>query len=143
MASCGGGVFYSESQSVNEYGWMPDDSLSFKVEVDDTTQLYDFMVEVRNSITYPYSNLFLFVNTDFPDGSVARDTLECPLADQEGKWYGKRSGRFVDSRYRLRASSMRFPMTGQYCFSVSNGMRDSAIAGIKDISLRIEYSKTK
>ena len=34
-------------------------------------------------------------------------------------------------------------MEGNYRFAVTNGMRDSAIAGLKDISLRIEYSNMK
>ena len=143
LPSCGNSVLYDSSMSVNEHGWLPTDSLRFDVDVDDTTHLFDFLIEVRNNVNYPYSNLFLFVNTTFPDGSVARDTMECPLANEEGRWYGKRAGRYVDSRYRLRTSSMRFPMSGQYSFAVSNGMRDSAIDGIKDIALRIEYTKTK
>ena len=34
-------------------------------------------------------------------------------------------------------------MTGHYRFEVANGMRDSAVSGLKDISLRIEYRTTK
>lgn len=143
LASCGGNVYYDSSGKVDERGWLPTDSVAFDVEVDDTVQLYDFLVEVRNSTSYAYSNLFLFVNTTFPDGSVAYDTLECPLADVAGQWYGKRVGRYVDSRYRLRSGSARFPMTGTYRFAITNGMRDSAIVGIRDIGLRIEYSKLK
>lgn len=141
MGSCGGNVLYDSTDKVDESGWLPTDTVAFSVEVDDTVQLYDFLIEVRNSTTYAYSNLFLFVNTTFPDGSVAYDTLECPLADVAGQWYGKRVGRYVDSRYRLRSGSARFPMTGTYRFAITNGMRDSAIAGIRDVGLRIEYSK--
>ena len=108
--------------------------------MDDTVHLFNFLVEVRNSVEYPYSNTFLFINTTFPDGSVAYDTMECPLADPEGRWLGKRTGRYVDARYRLRGGSARFPMTGRYRFAVTNGMRDSAISGIKDIGLCVEYS---
>ena len=143
LASCDGSVYYDESLSVNERGWLPTEVLTFDVNVDDTTHPFDFLVGVRNSVSYPYSNTFLFINTTFPDGSMAHDTLECPLADPAGRWYGKRVGRYVDSRYRLRGTSNRFPMMGLYRFEVTNGMRDSAIAGLKDISLRIEYSKTK
>ena len=66
--------------------------------------------------------------------------MECPLADPEGRWLGKRTGRYVDARYRLRGGSARFPLMGHYRFAVTNGMRDSAISGIKDIGLRVEYS---
>ena len=143
FAAYDGSVYYDHSQSVDEHGWLPEDKLTFDVDVDDTVHLFNFLVEVRNSVTYPYSNTFLFINTTFPDGSIAFDTLECPLADPSGRWYGKRTGRYVDSRYRLRGGSARFPMQGKYHFEVVNGMRDSAIAGIKDIGLRIEYCKTK
>ena len=143
LSACDSSVYYDQSQAVDEQGWLPADRLTFDVEVDDTTHLFNFLVGVRNSITYPYSNTFLFINTTFPDGSVAPDTLECPLADPSGRWYGKRTGRYVDSRYRLRGGSARFPMKGNYRFEVVNGMRDSAIAGLKDISLRIEYRNTK
>ena len=140
LAACDGSVYYDESRSVDEHGWLPQDTLIFDVEVDDTVHLFNFLVEVRNSVEYPYSNTFLFINTTFPDNSVAYDTMECPLADPEGKWLGKRTGRYVDARYRLRGGSARFPMTGHYRFAVTNGMRDSAISGIKDVGLRVEYS---
>ena len=140
LAACDGSVYYDESRSVNEHGWLPQDTLTFDVDVDDTVHLFNFLVEVRNSVEYPYSNTFLFINTTFPDGSVAYDTMECPLADPEGRWLGKRTGRYVDARYRLRGGSARFPMTGRYRFAVTNGMRDSAISGIKDIGLCVEYS---
>lgn len=143
LSACDGNVYYDQSQAVDEYGWQPADKVAFDVNVDDTIHLFNFLIAVRNSITYPYSNTFLFINTTFPDGSVAYDTLECPLADPSGRWYGKRTGRYVDSRYRLRGGSARFPMKGTYHFEVANGMRDSAIAGLKDIGLRIEYCKTK
>ena len=140
LTACDGSVYYDESRSVDEHGWLPQDTLTFDVEVDDTVHLFNFLVEVRNSVEYPYSNTFLFIGTTFPDGSVAHDTLECPLADPTGKWLGKRTGRYVDARYRLRGGSARFPMTGHYRFAVTNAMRDSAISGIKDIGLRVEYS---
>ncbi|MBP5528145.1 MAG: gliding motility lipoprotein GldH [Bacteroidales bacterium] len=140
LTACDGSVFYDRQQTVDEHGWRPDEAVAFDVEVKDTTTVYNFLMEVRNSISYPYANTFLFLNTTFPDGSIAQDTLEFPLADVSGRWLGKRAGRYVDARYYFRRNA-RFPMTGTYRFSVSNGMRDSAITGLKNIGLRIEYSE--
>ena len=142
LASCDGSVFYDRQQSVDEHGWLPTEAVDFDVEVQDTTTVYNFQVEVRNSISYPYANTFLFLHTTFPDGSTARDTLELPLANASGRWLGKRTGRYVDTRFYFRRNA-RFPMEGNYRFSVTNGMRDSAITGLKDIGLRIEYSNMK
>lgn len=138
LTACDGNVFYDRQQAVDEHGWLPSENIDFDVTVDDTNQVFDFLVEIRNSVSYPYSNTFLFLNTTFPDGSMSRDTLEFPLADAAGRWMGKRTGRYVDSRYYFRRNA-RFPMQGNYRFSVTNGMRDSAISGLKDIGLRIEY----
>ena len=140
LTACDGSVFYDESRSVDEHGWAPADSVSFDVTVADTLRAFDFLVEVRNSVSYPYSNTFLFVCTTFPDGSMAQDTLEYPLADVTGRWLGRRTGRYVDTRYYFRRNA-RFPMQGDYRFTFTNGMRDSAIAGLKDIGFRIEYAK--
>ena len=140
FTACDSSVFYDRQRAADESGWRPDEALEFDVEVTDTTTVYNFLMEVRNSISYPDANTFLFLNTTFPDGSMSRDTLEFPLADASGRWLGKRTGRYVDTRYYFRRNA-RFPMAGSYRFSVTNGMRDSASAGIKDIGLRIEYSK--
>lgn len=142
LASCGGDVFYSEYAQVDEHGWLPTDSAAFTVQVDDTLQPFNFLIEVRNGVDYPYSNTFFFLRTTFPDGSQAQDTLEFPLADPSGQWYGKRAGRYVDTRYYFRRNA-RFPMPGTYRFAVANGMRDSAITDIRSIGLRIEYCKTR
>lgn len=139
---CNSKVFYAEYADVDEQGWALADSVVFDVEVTDTNRMYDFLLEVRNNISYPYSNAFFFINTTFPDGSVAHDTLECPLADLSGQWYGKRAGRYVDSRYYFRKNA-RFPLSGNYRFAITHGLRDSSVVGLCDIGFRIEYSKMK
>ena len=140
LGACDGSVYYAEYQDVDEQGWLPADSARFDVPVDDTNLVLNFLVEVRNTVAYPYANTFLFINTSFPDGTMACDTMECPLADPAGQWLGKRSGRYVDTRYFLRRN-VRFPMPGNYHFAMTNGMRDSAIAGLAHVGLRIEYAE--
>ncbi len=73
---------------------------------------------------------------------MAYDTLECPLADVEGHWYGRRTGRYVDSRFVFRRHVI-FPRTGLYRFEILHGMRDTNVAGLKSVGLRIERFGTK
>lgn len=143
LASCDGSVYYSEYGDVNTDGWQSSDSVCFDVQVDDTTHLFDLLVEVRNDVDYAYSNLFLFVNTTFPDGSLSRDTMELPLANPAGEWLGKQSGHHVDSRHRLRGHPIRFPMMGNYHFAITNGMRETAVKGIEHVGFIVEYSNVK
>lgn len=140
MGACDSKAFYDESRAVDEHGWDMADSVAFDVAVTDTASTFNFLIEVRNSVSYPYANTFFFIRTTFPDGTVAQDTLEYPLADASGRWLGKRTGRYVDTRYYFRRNA-RFPMQGDYRFAVTHGMRDSAINGLKDIGFRIEYNR--
>ena len=143
LASCDGTVYYSEYADIDEGGWKVCDSACFNVQVDDTTHLFDLLVEVRNNVDYPWSNLFLFVNTTFPDGSISCDTMELPLANPAGVWLGKHTGRYVDSRYRLRGQPVRFPMMGKYHFAIAHGMRDEAVKDIAHVGFLVEYSNAK
>lgn len=142
FSACDSKVFYADTQRVDESGWNMAKSVEFDVEVPDTTTYYHFMIDLRNTNTYEYANAFLFINTTFPDGSVAHDTLECPLADVTGQWYGKRSGQYINNRYFFR-KYVSFPMPGNYHFEILHGMREADIKGIKNIGLRIEYAGKK
>ena len=135
--ACDNHVYYTEERDVDETGWNMADRLKFDVEVEDTLHVFDFFVDVCNNVNYFKANVFFFINTTFPDGSVAYDTLECPLADVEGHWYGRRTGRYVDSRYVFRKHVI-FPRSGNYHFEVWHGMRDTNVVGLKSVGMRIE-----
>ena len=142
LQGCDKHVYYTDEHDVDETGWNMNDAAVFDVDVDDTLQVFDFFIDVRNSVHFPKANVFFFINTTFPDGSVAYDTLECPLADVEGHWYGRRTGRYVDSRYVFRRHVI-FPRTGLYRFESLHGMRDTIVVGLKSVGLRIERFGTK
>lgn len=137
LTGCNKKVFYTDERHVDERGWNKDDYAAFEVKVDDSTQVYNFFIDLRNSVNYDKANAFLFINTAFPDGSVARDTLECPLAGSDGRWYGKTTGRYVDNRYYFRKHVI-FPLCGTYRFEIGHGMRDTNVTGLKSVGIRIE-----
>lgn len=140
ISSCNRKVFYSNDQRVDEKGWSLHEKAEFDVDVPDSTTFYNFLIDLRVTTDYPYSNAFLFITTTFPDSTMARDTLECPLADVTGRWLGKRSGQYVNNRYYLKPKT-RFRMPGKYHFEITHGMRDAEIVGIKNVGLHIEYAE--
>lgn len=139
VAACSNNVYYSEHENVDPDGWNMNDTKYFTVDVNNTQRLFNFYVDLRNTNDYPYSKTFLFIKTTFPDGGIAIDTMECPLANPEGQWYGKTSGKYVDNRYFLRKNVI-FPQTGQYTFAITQGTRDTNLVGIKDVGIVIEYA---
>ena len=140
LTSCNKKVFYAEDHHVDEKGWNINEKLEYDIVSPDATTYYNFLIDIRNTTKYPYDRTFLFINTTFPDGSIAHDTLECPLADVTGQWYGKQSGHYINNRYYFR-KNVRFPQKGHYHFEILHGMRDTNIIGIKNVGFRIEHIK--
>ncbi|MDR1335346.1 MAG: gliding motility lipoprotein GldH [Tannerella sp.] len=133
--SCRDDVFYRQYQLV-DLEWSRDKEYYFTYEITDSSVPYRFSIEIRNNNLYPYRNLWLFCSEEQPVGPVRRDTLECLLADDYGKWLGRGF-----SVYHLGIpvrTHHRFQHRGQYTFSIRHGMRDATIKGIEEIGLHIE-----
>ncbi len=137
IASCTNHVVYHHSKQVNAETWHMEDTLRFDVQIDDTLSLHELYLDVRNTTDYSYSNLFLFMDIEFPGGRVLRDTLECILAERDGSWTGKGFGHIKSNRFLFR-DDVWFPDTGVYTFKVYQGMRYEKLPGISDIGIRIE-----
>ena len=138
--SCGRPALLDEHREVNKKGWKAGDKIKLEVVVTDTNKLYDFYFDVRNTVDYPNMNVFFFITTTFPNGQKAKDTLECMLADLEGKWLGEGWGKIKSNRILFK-NRIRFPMTGTYQFEIEHAMRYMMLTEISDIGLRIVESK--
>ncbi|HAG16729.1 MAG TPA: hypothetical protein DCG69_09480 [Bacteroidales bacterium] len=139
LSSCDRNRFYEQSSTVDPI-WIYSDGKTFDVKIADTLKYYNFYINVRNTIDYEFANLYFFIQTDLPDGKAARDTVECQLADYQGKWLGNGSGEFRDNRFLIR-KNMRFLRSGNYHFVLKHGMRPDSLKGITDVGIRIEIAK--
>ena len=137
VLGCDSDRLFEENQKIDNNKWYIDNSVEFKVEIKDTSTLYNVYVNVRNAGYYRYSNFFLFVNTHLPAGQLQRDTLECPLASPDGKWLGDGLGDIWDNRILFK-KNVTFPVEGEYRFELIQAMRDDPIEGIMDAGIRIE-----
>ena len=140
ITGCDSGRIYDQSYTLGEDGWHRDSVCHYEILIEDSLQLNDFYISLRNNTDYQYSNLYLFVTTEFPNGHSTTDTIECILADKNGQWMGDGSGRIKDNLIMLQ-QALRFPLTGEYHFYLEQGMRDVRLSGIEDIGLRIERNK--
>jgi gliding motility-associated lipoprotein GldH len=140
LLSCDNNRIFEENISVPNKEWMVDYKPTFDFEIQDTTLFYNFYINLRNNTDYPYSNLYLFVNSYLPDGSMATDTLEVYLANREGKWLGKGLGKIKESRFFLK-QNLVFPRKGQYSIEIEQAMRTEKLIGIEDIGIRIEQAE--
>ncbi len=79
-----------ESLPIN--GWAYGDELVFADVCADSVAQGKFMVAVRHTDAYLYSNLWLELTNPDADGNLRKDTLNVILADTYGNWRGKGSG---------------------------------------------------
>lgn len=133
--SCDYQALYYQYQVIDHSAWGKDKVYYFTFMVTDNSVPYDITLDIRNSNKYPYQNLWLFCNEEPPIGEMQKDTIECMLADEFGKWYGSGISLY-ESSFPIR-QDYRFAHPGQYTFSFRQGMRDSLIIGIQEIGLRV------
>ncbi len=137
LASCGNDKLYDESVVIPDAKWDMENIPYFNVTVDDTLVDYTFYLNIRHLDSYRYSNLFLFMHTELPNGNVTHDTIECVLAMPDGRWMGKNSGTMRSAKIMLNPA-LRFPLKGTYHFEIEQAMREKELKGITDIGLCFE-----
>ena len=137
LTSCGNDKLYDESVVIPEARWDNENIPYFDVIVDDTLSDYAFYLNIRHLENYRYSNLYVFLNTEFPNGNVTRDTIECTFAYPDGRWMSKGSGTIRSAKILLNPA-LRFPLSGNYHFEIEQAMRDEVLKGITDIGISFE-----
>lgn len=145
LSACGEGVVFQEDaqtpKGIWERGWNP----AFSFDINDTLAAHDVFLDVRHTGDYPFSNLFAFVKLTGPDGGQLIDTVECTLADAQGRWYGKGAGFIRSDRFDahvLYRSRNRFPRKGRYTIALEQVMRVEELNGIIDVGVSIERSRS-
>ena len=133
-------VVFQQAVELPEYGWSKDSTLTFVYDAADTAGLYDVVVDLRNDGNYQKQNFWLFINSISPDSAVFKDTLECVLADNYGRWIGEGSGSLRHLPVEFM-SQIKFPVKGKYTFEFIQGMRYDTLVGIHDIGMRIMKSR--
>lgn len=135
--SCDNKMVYEKYISIPELKWHVDSLINFNVNIPDSTQNHNLYFNIRNSVNYPFRNLWLFISVTPPNGEILTDTVEFTLAAPNGKWMGKGHGKFRDNQFIYRRN-VYFPNPGQYNFQIQHGMRTPELNGVSDIGIRVE-----
>lgn len=136
LTSCGDKAYFDEAYSFEDNTWSATDTAHFEIAVEDTIQPFNFIMSLRTTTQYEYSNIWVYVISEAPDGTRSKVAQRIPLARPDGSWIGRVSGSIVESR--LRFDSKPFPMKGKYSFDIVNATQQDHIEEVLDISLRVE-----
>lgn len=137
LVGCDSSVVYEENIKIDKNAWSSEKPLVFQANIKDTAIGHNVYINLRNASHYPFSNIFIFMNTTLPNGQLDRDTLEIMLASKDGKWLGNGLGDIWDNRILFKRN-VSFPMPGEYRFELIQAMRLDPLPGIMDGGIRIE-----
>ena len=148
LCSCGDdNLVFEQNMEIPDARWITSEKAIMTFDISDTVSQHNFLLNVRNTESYPYRNLYVFVKTTFPNGKSSRDTVGVVLADQMGRWIGKGNG-YLSSSQHMTNSVMynynrRFPLSGTYKVEIEQAMRTDTLEGIRNIGLRIEKTRNQ
>ena len=135
LSACINKNTHIDFRSFKNAEWDKDSICQFEVSILDTINPYQIFIETRNNNSYPYRNIWLFVDIKTPSGNIRKDTLGFDLADDFGKWYGQ--GISVYKLEALYEKSFIFRQPGSYMFTIRHGMRDDILKGINEVGIKL------
>lgn len=138
LLGCSSPGEYESHLSLKGEKWHMDEALPFDFDISDTAQPYVFGMDIRYTDAFPNQDLFLFLKTTFPDGSMSQDTLHCYLFEADGKPLGK--GHRI-KELTVDYSLLRFPMPGHYTMRFVQGMRTEEVEGIASFGISLKKTE--
>lgn len=143
LISCDSNIVYSDSTEVPGY-WDANEKIEFVIPQLDSLKKYDLFVSVRNTNDYPFNNLFLIIQMDFPYGMSITDTLEYKMAHPNGEWLGDGIGTVKENKLWYK-ENVSFFESGNYNITITQAVRNNGavggvtkLEGITDVGFSIE-----
>ena len=127
--------------------WEQDRLVTFEVEIADTVNSFDFNLNLRNSMNYPFRNLYFLYSIKDQNGNLVLSNQEqLMLFSKSGKPLGASSGilgiDFGDEYYSSnKFLTHQFKKAGKYTVSVSQNMRgQQELNGVMLVGVKISPS---
>ena len=139
--SCGGNRIFEKNVKFSDRIWHKDSAAVFNFEISDINTNYRFYFNLRNTILYPYQNIYLTYALEDTLGNVYdSDLTNINLFDSKtGKPHGSGMGDIFDHQY-LVIDNYQFNNPGTYLFRIKQYMRMDSLPEIMSVGLRIERS---
>ena len=115
--------------------WEVHQMLPFEFQIPDSLSPYLLTLHFRYTEEYPYQDIYLFLQTTFPDGSRSQDTLHANLFAPDGRPLGK--GHRV-KEIAIPYSLLQFPQQGRYVMRYLHGMRMDSLQGMVSFGVSLE-----
>lgn len=146
ISSCDDRRVFDQYQSLSNE-WDKNHAVTFKVTPPDSIKPYNLYVNLRNNDNYQYSNLFLIVELNYPNGKAMKDTLEYKMANPDGTFLGTGFTDIKENKlwYKGYDEPFIFEELGEYTVTIQHAMRQNGsvngivkLEGVTEVGFRIE-----
>ncbi len=146
LTSCDSNRVFDEYKSVTNQ-WHKDSVIQFSINPPDSIKPYNLFINIRNSNDYKFSNLFLIVEINYPNGKGVIDTLGYIMAKPNGEFLGTGFSDIKENKLWYKESFV-FSEMGEYNINIQHAMRENGnikgvenLEGITDVGFRIEQAQ--
>lgn len=138
LSSCGGNSLYEKNVDLDKHLWIADSTVSFTFKVTDPSPAYDIYLNVRNTLSYPYQNIYIQSEMTNAHGDVLIQQLNnIQLFDaRSGKPFGQGLGDIFSHEYKA-ISGYQFSDTGQYTMVLQQYMRRDTIPELLSVGIGV------
>ena len=139
LGACDSLRIYEKNVDFNQRIWLYDSIATFSFDIEDTTQQYNLYYNVRNSLDYPFYNLYLnYELKDSTEALLSSELNNIALFDaKSGDPKGDGLGDVFDHQV-LFLQDYRFKSKGTYHVAVQQFMRRDSLPEIMAFGIRVE-----
>ncbi|MEM7106786.1 MAG: gliding motility lipoprotein GldH [Bacteroidota bacterium] len=137
--ACDNHRIYEKNYDLADKTWLSDSVLRFDFELVTIEQPTNLFYNIRNSLSYPFQNLYVKYTLTDTLGQVFREELvNHNLFDvKTGKPFGSGIGDVFDHRIKL-LSNYRFENPGKYKIYLQHYMRPDTLKEVISVGVRLE-----
>ncbi len=139
LLACDKNTVFSENKDIDKANWYIKDSAKFSLDISNAAQSYKLYYNVRNSLAYPFYNLYITRQVYDARGKKVDEKLsELILADEKsGRPLGTGLGDIYDHKI-LIAKAYKFPKAGKYTFELKQFMRQDPLPEVLSVGITLE-----
>lgn len=136
---CDSNAVYKEITDIEDGAWSVNYTPSYTFTIEDTTATYSLYYNIRNTLSYPYYNLYIRrYLLDARNRPIDSRLDELILFDRKtGKPLGDGLGDLFDHKIKV-VSGFRFPRRGTYSVRLRQYMRQNPLPEVLSVGISVE-----
>ncbi len=143
LCGCDSRRIFEDNVEFRERNWKITEPVQFEFQIDDASKKYNLLMNIRNSLDYPYARIFVNYDLLKQDSvSLSKKMIAEYLFDQKtGKPFGTTGiGDIYDHQF-LILKNYSFEKMGTYKIKLNQFMRMDTIPGILAVGIRVEKTE--